>query len=116
MKIWFGVVTLIFILVTTIIIYNKQKSIRNVIWNVVLSIVVGTSLYIGHRATQGWTILYTGHGVTQGWTILICSSIIGACLLISVIHAFNKLLLSDKVYESIGENRKPKSFGNGYWH
>ena len=103
MNIWLGVVTLIFILVTTIIIYIKQKSIRNMIWNIVLSIFVGTSLYIGH-------------GATQVWAILVCSIIIGACLLISVIHAFNKLLISDKVYESIGENRKPRSFGNGYWH
>ena len=103
MNIWLGVVTLIFILVTAIIIYIKQKNIRNVIWNIVLSIVVGTSLYIGH-------------GATQVWAILICSSIIGACLLISAIHAYNKLFTSGKVYESMGENRKPKSFGNGYWH
>lgn len=103
MSIWLGVVTLIFILVTTIIIYIKRKKIGNVIWNLLLSIVVGTSLYIGH-------------GATQVWAILICSIIIGACLLISIIHAFNKLLISGKVYESIGENRKPKSFGNGYWH
>jgi hypothetical protein len=102
MNIWLGVVTLIFILVTTIIIYIRRKSIRNVIWNIVVSIVVGTSLYIGH-------------GATQVWAILVCSIIIGACLLISVIHAFNKLLIADKVYESIGENRKPRSFGNGYW-
>ena len=102
MNIWLGVVTLIFILVTTIIIYIKRKSIRNVIWNIVISIVVGTSLYIGH-------------GATQIWVILLCSSIIGACLLISAIHAYNKLFASGKEYKSIGEDRKPKSFGNGYW-
>lgn len=102
MNIWLGVGTLIFILVTTIIIYIKQKNIRNVIWNIVVSIVVGTSLYIGH-------------GATQVWVILICSSIIGACLLISAIHAFNKLFITDKVYESIGENKKQKTFGIGYW-
>lgn len=102
MNIWLGVVTLIFILATTLIIYIKQKSIRNVIRNIVLFIAVSTSLYIGH-------------GATQIWVILLCSSIIGACFLISGIHAYNKLFTSGNVYESIGEDRKPKSFGNGYW-
>ena len=102
MNIWLGVVTLIFILATALIIYIKQKNIRNVIWNIVMFIAVITSLYIGHRATQIWVIL-------------LCSSIIGACLLISVIHAFNKLFTSGKAYKSIGEDRKQISFGIGYW-
>lgn len=102
MNIWLGVVTLIFILMTAIIIYIKRKGIRNVICNILVSIVAGTSLYIGH-------------GATQEWMILVCSIVIGACLLISVVHAFNKLLTTGKVYESIGENKKQKTFGIGPW-
>ena len=103
MNIWLGIITLIFILVTSVAIYIKLKKIGNVIWSIVLSIVVGTSLWFGY-------------GSKELWLILLCSIIIGACLLISVIHAYNKLLTSGEKYESVGDTEKPRTFGNGYWH
>lgn len=102
MNIWLGVVTLIFIFITTIIIYTKHKNIRSVIWNIVRFIVVGIVLYFGRSASQILEIIVLG-------------IIIGACLLISVMHAYNKMFTSGITYESVGENRKPRTFGNGYW-
>ena len=102
MNIWLGASTLIFITITTIIIYIKRRNIRSIIWDIVRFIVVGIALYIGQ-------------GTTQFWEILICSAIIGACLLISILHAYNKLFTSGITYESVGETRKPKPFGNDYW-
>lgn len=103
MNIWLGIITLLFILVTALIIYIKQKKIRYVIWNLILFIVAGTSFWFGHDATEGWRIM-------------LCSIIVGGCWLTSAIHAFNKIFTSGKVPEYVGETRKPKSFGNGYWH
>lgn len=103
MNIWLGIITLIFILVTAVIIYIKLKKIGNVIWSTVLSIIVGISFWFGY-------------GARELWLILLCSIIIGACLLVSVIHAYNKLLTSGVKYESVGDTKKPRPFGNGYWH
>ena len=102
MNIWLGVVTLIFILITTIIIYLKHKNIRSIIWNIVRFIIVGIALYFGRSATQILEILFFGIAI-------------GACLLISIIHAYNKLFASGATYESVGESRKPRAFGNDYW-
>lgn len=103
MNIWLGIITLIFIFVTAVIIYIKLRKIVNVIFSTVLSIIVGTSLWFGY-------------GSTELWLILLCSIIIGACLLISVIHAYNKLLTTGEKYEAVGDTKKPRTFGNGYWH
>lgn len=102
MNIWLGVITLIFILITTIIIYLKHKKIRSIIWNIVRFIIVGIALHFGRSASQLLEILV--FGIT-----------IGACLLISIMHTYNKLFLSSATYESIGESRKPRAFGNDYW-
>jgi hypothetical protein len=102
MNIWLGVFTVIFILITSIIIYLKKRKIQHVIWNIVRLIIVGVALYIGRDASEFWPIL-------------ICSIIIGACLLISILHAYNKLFTSDTTYDPIGENKKPKTFGTDYW-
>lgn len=103
MNIWLGIITFIFILVTAVIIYIKLKKISNVLWSTVLLIIAGTSFWFGY-------------GTRELWLILLCSIIIGACLLVSVIHAYNKLLTSGEKYESVGDTKKPRSFGNGYWH
>lgn len=93
MNIWLGYSTLIYILTTALIIYIKQKNIRNVVLNLVLLILVCLTLYIGRSASQVWVIL-------------LCSTIIGVSLLISTIHAYNKLFRSGGKYESIGEHEK----------
>lgn len=102
MNIWLGVGTLIFILITTIIIYLKHKNIRSVIWNIVRFIIVGIALYLGRNASQILEILF--FAIT-----------IGACLLISIMHAYNKLFIFGTTYESVGEQKKPRAFGNDYW-
>lgn len=102
MNIWLGVITLLFIFITTIIIYLKHKSIRSIIWNIVRFIIAGAALYFGRNASQILEILF--FGIT-----------IGACLLISIMHAYNKLFAPGATYESVGETRKPRSFGNDYW-
>lgn len=102
MNIWLGVVTLLFILITTIVIYLKHKRIRSVIWNVVRFIVVVIALYFGRNASQILEIVSLG-------------IIIGACLIISMLHAYNKLFAPSTTYVSVGESRKPRSFGNDYW-
>ncbi len=102
MNIWLGVFTLLFILITTIIIYLKKRKIRNGIWNIVRFFVVGIALYIGRGSSQFWEIMTYG-------------TIIGACLLISILHAYNKLFTSDTTYDSIGEHKKAKTFGTDYW-
>ena len=103
MSIGLGILTLIFLLATAVMIYIKKKKFRNVILNLVLFIVSGIALWIGN-------------GAIQGWLILLCGIVIGGCLLTSAIHAYNQLFTSGKEYHSVGEDRKPKSFGNGYWH
>ena len=102
MNIWLGVVTLLFILITTIVIYLKHKNIRSVIWNVVRFIVVVIALYFGRNASEILEIISFG-------------IIIGACLLISMMHAYNKLFAPGATYASVGESRRPRAFGNDYW-
>lgn len=102
MNIWLGDITLLFIFITTILIYRKHKKIRSVIWNIVRFIIAGAALYFGRSASQILEILF--FGIT-----------IGACLLISVMHAYNKLFTSATTYDSVGETRRPRAFGNDYW-
>ncbi len=102
MNIWLGVITLLFIFVTTIIIYLKHKNMRSILWNIVRFMIAGIALYFGRGASQILEILFFG-------------IIIGACLLISLMHAYNKLFLSASTYDSVGETRKPRAFGNDYW-
>lgn len=97
-----GIVTLLFILVTAIIIGMKFKNIKSILWNIVLLIASGVSFGFGNS-------------LSEVWETLLCNIIIGASLLIAAIHAYNKLFTSGKVYESIGESKKPRMFGNGYW-
>ena len=102
MNIWLGVATLIFIVITTVFILIKYRNTRSILLNISLFIASFVALWIGSNSIQLWLIL-------------LCSIIIGLCLLLAVVYGYNKLFTTGKVYESIGENRKPKSFGNGYW-
>lgn len=102
MNVWLGAITLVFILFTGVIIYIKHRKLRYIIWNVVLFITTSIALFFGV-------------GSKELWLVLVCSMAIGGSLLISFIHGYNKLVSTGKVYKSIGDNQKPKSFGNGYW-
>jgi len=101
MNIWFGIVTLVFIFVTTGVIYAKHRQIKMIIWNIVRFMLAGVALYFGS-------------GTTEIWKIIVCGMMIGFCFLISAMHAYNKLF-APRTYESVGETRKPRSFGNDYW-
>lgn len=102
MNIWFGLFTLAFISITTVAIYLKHKTFRTIVWNIIRFVIVGITVYIGRDATDVMAII-------------LYSMVMGACFLISVMHAYNKLFAPNQTYESIGETRKPKSFGNDYW-
>lgn len=102
MNILLGVITLVFIFFTGIVIYIKRRKLRFIILNFILFVSSLIALWIGSSATELWLIL-------------ICSIVIGGSLLVSAIHGYNKLVSSDKAYESIGESRKLRNFGNWYW-
>lgn len=102
MNVWLGVITLIFILITGVFILLKHKKIGSVLWNILLFIVSFVALWFGGSSKELWLIL-------------LCSTVMGCCLLIAVVHSYNKLISTGKVNESVGEIRRPKTFGNGYW-
>lgn len=102
MNVWLLLITLVFICIAGISIYIKHRKFRYIVWNCILFVISSIAFWIGGSSKE----LYL---------VLICSFVIGGSLLLSVLHAYNKLISSSKYYESIGENRKQRSFGNGYW-
>lgn len=102
MNICLGAGTLVFILITTVLIYIRHKKAGSIGWSLFRMVVVAGTLYWGRHAAQTLEIMVLG-------------IIVGACLILSVLHAYNMLFMPGQGYESVGENRRPKSFGNGYW-
>lgn len=96
------VVTLCYIIGTSILILLKHRHWRPIVLNGLLLCASIAALWIGTR-TQAF------------WTQLACNLTIGASLLFSVVHSYNKLVAPAKHYDTVGENQKPRPFGNGYW-
>ena len=82
--------------------FTLPKKAGSIGWSLFRMVVVAGTLYWGRHAAQMLEIMVLG-------------IIVGACLILSVLHAYNMLFMPGQGYESVGENRRPRSFGNGYW-
>lgn len=102
MNIWLGIITCGFIIITAALIYLKHRNIKSVTRHGLLLCVASTALWFGSQSAQLWVIL-------------LCSIIVGLSLIAAFIYTYDRIFTSGKINESVGENKKPKPFGNGYW-